>query len=387
MPKKRKKSGAAAEQDSASVDTSVERPSSGKEGNSSDGVIVVGTYEGALLGFRVTDGAQTFGYAPHVGCVKALSCSRSGRLTSGGTDHSVKLFDLSKGIELGDLQEHEDSVASVDFAGTTSLISAGDDGQVCIWRCSDWELLLKFRGHKAGVSCVAAHPSGRLMATAGRDRTLRLWDLTRGTSAANLSLDAVAEVLEWGPDGQHIAVLSASEVILVDARSAATSSFRMPSGVARASLSAMAFLRQDAILLGDDKGRLHAVSVDGVSMSEACQLPADPQRRGRVKAIVRGSDDALGQAFVVGMSFGRVEVWHLARGSLPASGAEAAFSRARAVETGARLTCLSLWSGLAQAASEGAVAAEPRDEGAGKSPRNAKAAGRPAKKKVKKAEL
>merc|ERR1712070_1036218 len=119
------------------------------------GTVIVGTYEGALLGFSATDGSQLFGFAPHIGCIKSVACSQSGRLASGGTDHNVKLFDLKKGIEVGELQEHTDTVGALAFAGSGNMVSAGEDGQCCIWRCSDWENLLKFKAHKAGISTLA----------------------------------------------------------------------------------------------------------------------------------------------------------------------------------------------------------------------------------------
>lgn len=357
MAKKRKRAEAAeapppVPESSDAEDSESENSEAGgaEDGTEADNpsMIVVGTYEGAILGFR-TSGKQCFGYAPHLGCVKSLTCGLSGKLASGGTDHSVRLFDLNKGVELGELQEHEDTVACLDFAGTSSLVTAGDDGQVCIWRGGDWELLLKFKAHKVGVAAVAAHPSGRLMASAGRDRTIRLWDLTRGTSAANLAVEAVAEVLEWAPDGHHLAALSACEVSLVDTRTAAVSSYQdstgSGTGIVKVTLSAMTFLRDDVIIVGDDRANLRVLRADGKSIKEVCRLPADAQRRGRVKGLVRCSEDAEGLIFAVGMSMGRVEVWRMSPGALPSSAAESAFTRLQVVDTGARLTSLAAWAG------------------------------------------
>lgn len=386
MGKKRKKTAAPAETPvEAPSDKSDEEPeevdANVGDGEVDEGVIVVGTYEGALLGFGL-DGAQTFGYAPHVGCVKAVTCSRMGRLASGGTDHSVKLFDLIKGVELGELQEHQDTVACVDFAGTASLITAGDDGQVIIWRMSDWELLLKFNAHKSGVACVAAHPSGRLMATAGRDRSLRLWDLTRGTSAANLAVDTVVESIEWAPDGNHLAALSARQLIVVDARTAAMCSYTEPcnaSSVSKTVFTALCFLRDDVCIVGDDKCALRVIRAVGDTMAEACRLPAVAERRGRCKAIVRCSETAEGVSFAIGMSLGTVEVWSLAHGVVPTTGAERVLTKLHTVNTGTRLTCLTAWApSMALEAAAIASAVKKTADGG-----EAKAAGVKVKKKKK----
>merc|ERR1719498_2182310 len=102
---------------------------------------------------------------------------------------------------------------------------------------------------------MAAHPSGRMLASGGRDKSLRLWDLTRGTSAANLSIGSSADALAWAPDGTHLAALGQRELTIVDARTAAVTSFKEKEGGAiRVSLSAMGFLRKDVVIVGDDRG-------------------------------------------------------------------------------------------------------------------------------------
>ena len=49
---------------------------------------MVGTYDGGLLGFGL-DGLQRFGYAPHLGCIKALHCTEAGKLATGATDNAA----------------------------------------------------------------------------------------------------------------------------------------------------------------------------------------------------------------------------------------------------------------------------------------------------------
>ena len=44
----------------------------------------------------------------------------------------------------------------------------------------DWSCLHILGGHKATVSDVAVHPSGKLALSVSRDNTLRLWNLIEG---------------------------------------------------------------------------------------------------------------------------------------------------------------------------------------------------------------
>lgn len=334
--------------------------------------VVVGTYDGGLLGFGLEDGAQRFGYAPHVGCVKALHCTETGKLATGATDNAVRLFDLAKGVEMGELQEHEDSVSAVQFWGS-NLITGSSDGQVCIWRCGDYELLLKFRGHKAAVTCLAIHPSGRMMASAGRDQRIQLWDLMRGTSAAHLSVPEAVEVLDWSPDGKSIACLSPRELVVVEVTSNSVASYKDPNsaGFMRVSLTAVAWLSSQLIALGDGRGLVQIFRKDAETLTQVCKVPRDDVP-GRIKALLK-----VDSTLLVGLSTGQVEVWSFnTKGTLQ----ETHFKKLRVVDTKSRLTCLAVWApGSSEVAEALATGAGKKAKRAGKPAQNPKT-GQPAEK-------
>eukprot|EP00913_Durusdinium_trenchii_P024341 g22852.t1 len=256
---------------------------------------------------------------------------------------------------MGELQEHEDSVAAVQFWGP-SLITGSSDGQVCIWRCSDYELLLKFRGHKASVTCLAVHPSGRMMASAGRDQRIQLWDtqsclgfqtshgtmpepsfarqdLTRGTSAAHLSVLEAVEALEWSPDGQSIAALSPRDLVAVEVASNSVASFKDPAsaGFMRVSFTAVAWLSSKVLALGDGRGQVQIFEKEGEALTEVCKVPRDGNVTGRIKALIK-----VNARLMVGLSTGLV--WSL--GDLKAG----SFTLLRVVDTKSRLTCMTVWA-------------------------------------------
>jgi len=321
-----------------------------------EATVVVGTYDGGLLGFSLEDGAQTFGYAPHIGCIKAVHCNKEGKLASGATDNAVRLFDLAKRVELGELQEHQDSVSALQFWKGT-LITASSDGQVCIWRGGDFELLLKFQGHKAAVTSLAVHPSGRMVASAGRDKRVQLWDLTRGTSAAHLSIPDVAEALEWSPCGESIAVLSARELMAVQVKTSATASLKDPSseGFVRTNFASMVWLSSRMLALGDTKGEVRILSHSSDELTHACTLPKESAAQStRVKALA-----ACTGRLLVGLSSGEVEVWLMPEKFGPqAPPVPTDFKRLRVVETKSRLTCLVVWAPEARLAQQATSSAE-----------------------------
>ena len=66
------------------------------------------------------------------------------------------------------------------FFGTSHLLSGGEDGELCIWRTSDWECLVRMKGHKGAVLDFAIHTSGRIALSVASDAKLMLWNLLTG---------------------------------------------------------------------------------------------------------------------------------------------------------------------------------------------------------------
>ncbi len=60
------------------------------------------------------------------------------------------------------------------------LAGAGGDNFVRVWDMGSKELVAELRGHEASVRAIAFSPDNALLATAGSDDTARLWDLKTG---------------------------------------------------------------------------------------------------------------------------------------------------------------------------------------------------------------
>ncbi|WP_322769690.1 serine/threonine-protein kinase [Frankia sp. Cr1] len=89
-----------------------------------------------------------------------------------------------------------------------TLASAGTDRTVRLWDVTDLTATPHtLTGHTDWVSSVVFSPDGRTLASAGADRTVRLWDVTDLTATPHTLTDHTGQVLSvaFSPDGRTLA--------------------------------------------------------------------------------------------------------------------------------------------------------------------------------------
>ena len=126
-------------------------------------------------------------FSAHTGAIKCLASSDR-YLVSGGSDEVIKIYDLKKRKDLGSLAQHTGAVTALQFYSRNHLLSASEDGTICIWRTRDWECMATMKGHKGRVNGICVHPTGKIAVSVGKDRALRLWNLMTGRKASNTKL-------------------------------------------------------------------------------------------------------------------------------------------------------------------------------------------------------
>ncbi|KAN0018299.1 hypothetical protein ACTFIU_010914 [Dictyostelium citrinum] len=187
--------------------------------------ISVGCYENSILGFDATyvggiaeegfevDLQMKYGYSSHTGCVKALASTKN-ILVSSSTDETLKVYNLKKKVEFGQLAKHEGFVTSIEFYKNTHMFAGSMDNTISVWRVSDWECLKVMSGSKGAINSISIHPSGKVALSVSKDRRLFLWDLTKGTSAHFLKFKSEGFIVQWSPSGEHYAVVFKDKVVV-----------------------------------------------------------------------------------------------------------------------------------------------------------------------------
>ena len=147
------------------------------------------------------------GHAPFEAWAVAFSPD-SRTLATSGDDHLIRLWNPDTGAEQAVVRSHESLVTSIAWSpdGTT-LASASMDSErpLCSWRMAEGTSTA-LTGHTKKVRAVAFSRDGRMLATGGDDRFIRLWDVARGCQLFELpGHTEAASSVAFRSDGQTLA--------------------------------------------------------------------------------------------------------------------------------------------------------------------------------------
>eukprot|EP01121_Diplochlamys_sp_Union-15-3_P012611 TRINITY_DN37_c0_g1_i1.p1 TRINITY_DN37_c0_g1~~TRINITY_DN37_c0_g1_i1.p1 ORF type:complete len:421 (-),score=82.87 TRINITY_DN37_c0_g1_i1:11-1273(-) len=155
--------------------------------------------------------AQIFEYPSHNGPITALA-SRNNLMASGGADDMIVTYDVNKRTENQRFTPPDNGgVTCIGFA-SGFLLNGCSDGDICLWRTSDWKCLLKCSGHKSAVNDLAVHPSGRTVISVARDKTFKMFNLLNGRCVFTMAIGFEGVKVKWAPDANHWAIAGVNKV-------------------------------------------------------------------------------------------------------------------------------------------------------------------------------
>jgi len=106
---------------------------------------------------------------------------------------NIKLWSPQFGNCQRSLRAHDDSVMQVRFLpGTHYLASASRDREVKLWDCDSYELISVLQGHAVEILALAMSQDASFIVTAGSDRQIRFWK--RGQEQLFLSEERAKEL-------------------------------------------------------------------------------------------------------------------------------------------------------------------------------------------------
>jgi WD40 repeat protein len=122
---------------------------------------------------------------PASGCTSLVVFSPDGRVLAYGNGYSVKLWDTVARRDLGEpetdasLPDSVDQVEAVAFSRDGKILAIGDRSkQLVLWNISTRKVLARLKGHDEWILALAFSPDGKRILSGGLDQTVRLWDFS-----------------------------------------------------------------------------------------------------------------------------------------------------------------------------------------------------------------
>jgi WD40 repeat protein len=133
------------------------------------------------------------------------------RIAIAGSERVVLIIGAESGKE--EARVSPDEVVTnlaLAFSPTEALLAtAGDDGKVHLWDTKTWKVVRTLAGHDGSIRAISFSSDGKRLATGSSDTTARLWEVGSGKELAAYPghLGAVTGV-SFSPDGRILATAS-----------------------------------------------------------------------------------------------------------------------------------------------------------------------------------
>lgn len=143
-----------------------------------------------------------------------------------------------------ELVGHTDNVPGIAYSSDGRLLAtAGSDHSVKLWDTREHRLLRSFAGHADSVRDVGFTPDGKYLVSCDRAGMIRLWETATGKEAANwMGHDGEIRGLAVAPDGTRVATASRDKLVKI---------WQLPSGKPEATLIGHAGIVEDAAFSSD----------------------------------------------------------------------------------------------------------------------------------------
>ncbi len=151
------------------------------------------------------------------GQIIASSLDNIVQLWQRDSEGHYNLFQNLDGCELDndECQGHSDKVEGVAISPNGEMIaSASRDKTVKLWN-QEGKLLKTLKGHGSEVEEVTFSPNGQIIASASRDGTIKLWHKNGNLQTTLRGHSAEVYAVVFSPDGKMLASVSADQTVLL----------------------------------------------------------------------------------------------------------------------------------------------------------------------------
>jgi predicted dehydrogenase/DNA-binding beta-propeller fold protein YncE len=144
--------------------------------------------------------------------VASVAISPDSTLVATGTYDEVQISKLGSPKPIQTVKHKFGRVRGLAFSPNGTKLLAGGFRKIVILNTETWKVESELSGHRAYVTSLAFSPDGKSLATSSEDTTLRVWNLSNGSSRILFQEkeDPITGVA-FSPDGKQVAVASGDD--------------------------------------------------------------------------------------------------------------------------------------------------------------------------------
>jgi WD40 repeat protein len=140
-----------------------------------------GVVDPQLVLWDASTGKQQWSVMTELHELRSIAFSPDGRfLASGHEFHGLALWDARSGTLLRTLDGHISTIGAVAFGHGGLLASAGQDGSIRLWDTTAGREIGRLPECQGGICSIAFEPDQRHLVSGGDDRLVRRWDTQSG---------------------------------------------------------------------------------------------------------------------------------------------------------------------------------------------------------------
>ena len=145
-------------------------------------VVALGGPSRIVHAYDAGDGKELYSIKKHTDWVTAVAISPDGAyLATGDRAGNLYVWEAKDGGELYNLTGHKDAINAVAFRGDSKVLaSVSKDGTLKLWDMAEGKQVKTADAHRGGATALAIAHDGRIV-TAGKDKTVKVWDPAAGT--------------------------------------------------------------------------------------------------------------------------------------------------------------------------------------------------------------
>jgi hypothetical protein len=181
--------------------------------------VLLGRY-GELEQVRIATGEVVKQWKDFAGKVTSLRLSSDGKavIAAGGVEGvggEVAAIDIASGELRMKLEGHSDIIYSAVLSPDNKVLAtAGYDRAIRLWDVTTGQVIKTLLGHNGAIYDLDFDPTGRVLASASADETVKLWQVSTGTRLDTLSQGEKEQyAVRFDPNGKSIFAAGADKKI------------------------------------------------------------------------------------------------------------------------------------------------------------------------------